>query len=233
MWLGLEESSCFDVSFSPFQRAVPIVILERELSLFSPSAVSYCASMSDQLYSTIAHEFRLCQKAELATLRLVIRYVALGLVDTNREGYNFLPKTGGWCHSLRDFFLLMRLICDKPTLTARSYTLDLFRLKTTVKCSLQTFSEVLMDFSEVMLDFLPKKSIFAQKAIKDVFRGTDGFWDVFRGTVGIFRSRNQHFEQFRAHSFPSKRWKSQCLRICLFTHRFCRFCKTYASHDKT
>jgi hypothetical protein len=30
-------------------------------------------------------------------------------------------------------------------------------------------SEVLMDFSEGLLDFLPKKSYFAQKAIKDFF----------------------------------------------------------------
>src|SRR2546423_2009399 len=30
----------------------------------------------------------------------------------------------------------------------------LFHLETTVKCSLQTFSEVLMDFSEGLLDFL-------------------------------------------------------------------------------
>ena len=47
--------------------------------------------------------------------------------------------------------------------------LYLFHLETTVKCSLRTFSEVLMDFSEGLLDFLPKKSYFAQKAIKDFF----------------------------------------------------------------
>jgi hypothetical protein len=58
-------------------------------------------------------------------------------------------------------------------------TLYLFHLETTVKYSLQTFSEVMVDFSEGLLDFLPKKSFFAQKAIKYFFRGTDGFWDVF------------------------------------------------------
>jgi hypothetical protein len=36
-----------------------------------------------------------------------------------------------------------------------------------------------MDFSEGLLDFLPKKSFFAQKAIRDFSGGTDGFWDVF------------------------------------------------------
>jgi hypothetical protein len=64
-----------------------------------------------------------------------------------------------------------------------------FHLETTVKCSLRTFSEVVMDFSEGLLDFLPKKSCFAQKALKDVFRGTDGIWDVFRGSNGFFQGR--------------------------------------------
>jgi hypothetical protein len=40
-------------------------------------------------------------------------------------------------------------------------TLYLFHLETTVKYSLPTFSEVLVDFSEGLLDFLPKKSFFA------------------------------------------------------------------------
>jgi hypothetical protein len=79
----------------------------------------------------------------------------------------------------------------------------------TVKCSLQTFSEVLMDFSEGLLDFLPKKSFFAQKAIKNFFRGTDGIWDVFRASDGFFRGSIWQFWWIRAHSFPSERWKSQ------------------------
>jgi hypothetical protein len=86
--------------------------------------------------------------------------------------------------------------------------LYLFHLETTVKCSRRTFSEVLMDLSEGLLDFLPKKSIFVQKAIKDFFRGTDGFWDVFRESDGFFRGRFWQFWWIRAHSFPSKRWKS-------------------------
>jgi len=65
----------------------------------------------------------------------------------------------------------------------------LLHLETTVKCSLQTFSEVLMDFSEGLLDYLTKKSFFAQKAIKDFFRDTEGFWDLFRKSNGFFRGR--------------------------------------------
>ena len=53
-----------------------------------------------------------------------------------------------------------------------------------------------MDFSEGLLGFLPKKSFFAEKARKDVFRDTDGFWDVFRESDGFFRGRNWQFGGF-------------------------------------
>jgi len=102
----------------------------------------------------------------------------------------------------------------------------LFHLETTVKCFLQTFSEVLMDFSEGLLDFLPKKSFFAQKAIKDFFRGTDGIWDVFRDSDGCFRGRIWQFWWIRAHSFPSKRWKSQCCVLSLYPWS-CRFVRPW------
>ncbi len=46
-----------------------------------------------------------------------------------------------------------------------------------------------MNFTEGLLDFLPKKSFFAQIAMKDVFRDTEGFWDVFRGSTGFFQGR--------------------------------------------
>jgi hypothetical protein len=65
-----------------------------------------------------------------------------------------------------------------------------------------------VDFSAGLLDFLPKKSFFVQKAIKDFFGGTDGFWDVFRESDRFFRGRIWQFWWIRAHSFPSKRWKS-------------------------
>jgi len=62
-----------------------------------------------------------------------------------------------------------------------------------------------MDFSAGLLDFLPKKSFFAQKARKDFFRESDGF----------FRGRIWQFWWIRAHSFLIERWKSQIMCACV------------------
>ena len=50
-----------------------------------------------------------------------------------------------------------------------------------------------MDFSEGLLDYLTKKSFFAQKAIKDFFRDTEGF--------GTFSERATDFSEGEFSSF--------------------------------